>query len=345
MARLHNLDYLRGVTAFGIMIYHYLSWTLGKFSADTFLGRLGVYGVSIFYVLSGLTLFYVYFDKMDPTREQIFSFFKKRVLRIFPLLWLVTFLAIFISGKSPNITDLLLNLSGVFGFVKWDTYFSAGIWSIGNELVFYIFFPFFLFFTKNYKALMVLFSLVIFAVYLHFAFNILPDSAENEQWRNYVNPLNQVFLFLGGFFIGFFFNQKQFSSVSIIVLLIATIVLFIFYPVYGDQFNVKTGFNRLVFTVLSFVICFCFFKMSITLPKLVHMPLKLLGEASYSVYLLHPIIYELIGSIREYTFQFSESIRLSLSIGATLIISYFAYQYFEKYFMNLGRKKDMLLRE
>jgi exopolysaccharide production protein ExoZ len=78
MNRLYNLDYLRGLAAFGIMIYHYLSWTLGNFSADTFMGRLGIYGVSIFYVLSGLTLYYVYFDKMKPSKEDIISFFKKK---------------------------------------------------------------------------------------------------------------------------------------------------------------------------------------------------------------------------------------------------------------------------
>ena len=68
MNRLYNLDYLRGLVTFGIMIYHYLSWTLGKFTADTFMGRVGIYGVSIFYVLSGLTLYYVYYDKMKPSQ-------------------------------------------------------------------------------------------------------------------------------------------------------------------------------------------------------------------------------------------------------------------------------------
>ena len=63
MNRLYNLDYLRGIVAFGIMIYHYFLWTFGKFSADTFIGRLGIYGVSIFYVLSGLTLYYVYYER------------------------------------------------------------------------------------------------------------------------------------------------------------------------------------------------------------------------------------------------------------------------------------------
>ena len=56
--RIQGLDYLRGLAAFGIMVFHYSSWTLGKFGANTLLSRIGIYGVSIFYVISGLTLFF-----------------------------------------------------------------------------------------------------------------------------------------------------------------------------------------------------------------------------------------------------------------------------------------------
>jgi exopolysaccharide production protein ExoZ len=55
-ARYLSLDILRGLSALGIMIYHYLGWILGHFGASNTLGRFGVYGVSIFYILSGLTM-------------------------------------------------------------------------------------------------------------------------------------------------------------------------------------------------------------------------------------------------------------------------------------------------
>ncbi len=120
MNRLYNLDYLRGFAAFGIMMYHYLSWTFGSFTADSFMGRVAIYGVSVFYILSGLTLYYVYYERMRPSKDDLISFFKKRVLRIFPLLWLVTFASILLSGKIPDIGNLFLNLMGLFGFIRWD---------------------------------------------------------------------------------------------------------------------------------------------------------------------------------------------------------------------------------
>lgn len=342
MNRLFNLDYLRGLAAFGIMIYHYLSWSLGEFTADTFLGRLGLYGVSIFYVLSGLTLYYVYHDKMKPSKEDIVSFFKKRFFRIFPLLWLVTIVAIILSRKTPDCYNLFLNLSGLFGFIKWDTYFSSGVWSIGNELVFYVFFPFFMLFTKKLKPLMFVLSFVLFGLYLYFAFvKLNPSQTLSEQWKYYINPLNQVFLFLGGFLVGFFFHNIKIKNSIIFALIILTFSVFTFYPVPGGTINMVTGINRLVFTFCCFLICFCFYKLTFKFPEFIHKPLKLLGEASYSVYLLHPIVWGLTGIatgiVSKHIFYVPVPARLTVSISLTLIVSYFVYQYFEKYFMRLGR--------
>ena len=340
MNRLYNLDYLRGLAAFGIMIYHYLSWTLDKFTADTFMGRLGIYGVSIFYVLSGLTLYYVYYNKMQPNRQDIVAFFKKRVFRIFPLLWLATIISILLSRKMPDFTNLFLNLSGLFGFVRWDVHISTGVWSIGNELVFYVFFPFFILFIKRFKPLMILLALALFALYLFFAFvRLNPDLTLSEQWKNYVNPLNHVFLFLGGFLIGFFLHKYQIRNSVIITLLLLGLALFTFYPATGNMINLVTGTNRLFFTACCFLICICFYKLTFKFPQFIHKPFTLLGEASYSVYLLHPIVWALTGSVSGlfsiYIFYFPVSARLILSVLSTLIISYFVYQYFEKYFMKL----------
>lgn len=345
MKRLCNLDYLRGLVAFGIMTYHYFGWTFGKFSADTFMGRLGIYGVSIFYVLSGLTLYFVYYDKMKPSKEDLISFIKKRIFRIFPLLWLVTFVAILLTRKIPDFYDVFLNLSGLFGFFKWETYFSPGVWSIGNELVFYAFFPFFILFTKSYKPLMFLLAIVIFGIYIFFAFNKLNHNLTlSEQWSIYSNPLNQVFLFLGGFFIGLFLQNIQIKNSILLVLLFFSFIVFIFYPVSGDPINLVTGVNRLVFTTCCFIFCISFYKMKFTLPEFIHKPLTLLGEASYSVYLLHPLVYNITGiafSISsKYLFNFPESIRLIISIVTTLSVSYYVYQNFESFFMKLGRTRN-----
>lgn len=338
MNRLFNLDYLRGLTALGIMIYHYLTWTLGKFTADTFLGKVGVYGVSVFYILSGLTLYHVYSSKFNVVQD-IIPFAKKRFFRIFPLLWLATLFAILLSHKEIIPYDVFLNFTGLFGFVKWDTAFAAGAWSIGNELVFYAIFPLLILSSKLSKALFYTLSGIITIIFVYFTFFKFDTSIElNEQWHDYTNPLNQAFLFLSGFWIGYLFKSKTISSKIGWSILILGFLLFTLFPVAGDKVNLVTGYQRFAFILASVLICLSLYKIDLRLPQIAHKPLSLLGEASYSVYLLHPIFYDLVGLLNKHYLHQSETIRLGCATLFTFIFSYLVYTYFEKYFMNLGKR-------
>ncbi len=344
MNRLYNLDYLRGLSAFGIMVYHYMGWAGGSFTSESFLGRLGVYGVSIFYVLSGLTLYYVYHKRMEPSKKQLITFAKKRFYRIFPLLWLATLITIILSRQFPNISDLTLNLTGLFGLFHWDGYFATGAWSIGNELVFYIFFPVFILLKNKSRIAFILLSILITITYLYFAYIIFDiNQPLSEQWRNYVNPLNQLLLFLGGFLIGMNFKDVNIGMVTNLLLLICGLSIFIFYPSAGDLILLVTGNNRIIFTISCFMICLSFYKLNYKLPEIFDKPLTMLGEASYSVYLLHPIVYSIISIgfsiLEKYLYHFPIYILVISSILITLGISYIVYEKFEKFFMEMSKSE------
>ncbi len=49
--RLDSLDGLRGILAFAIMLYHLRGWQLGSLDSSSLLGRLGIYAVSMFFVV------------------------------------------------------------------------------------------------------------------------------------------------------------------------------------------------------------------------------------------------------------------------------------------------------
>lgn len=347
MKRLHNLDYLRGLAAFGILLYHYLSWTIGRFDSESTIGRIGLYGVSIFYILSGLTLFIVYYEKMNFSKNEIIGFIKKRVFRIFPLMWLVVIISILFSQKVPNVYDLIMNLTGLFGFINWDKYFAIGLWSIGNELVFYSFFILFLFSLKRSKLAFYIISFIVLFVFLYFAFFMFEDKSESlyssNNWKTYINPLNQLFLFLSGFLLGYLLNKRKMNNKISLLLLFFGLFLFIFYPEYGDRINIISGNTRIVLTIASILICVGFFKSNFNLPSFVHKPLVLLGEISYSLYLVHPLIFYRIRFVADYIsnhyFKINIGVTLLVSIILSLIISYFVYNYFEKYFIKLGNNK------
>ena len=245
------------------MVYHYSNWLSGGKHIVSLLPKIGIYGVSIFYILSGLTLYYVYNSRLSFNLKDLSTFFLKRFFRNFPLLWLAIFATLLLNWKFPDWDILLLNLSGFFGVIKIDQYLATGAWSIGNELVFYLFLPFFVLLAQKSKTLLYIISIITFAVYCYFAFYLLDKNIPLiQQWVTYINPLNQLFLFLGGFLIGHFFSSAKVSTTVNSLLLISATLVFTFYPIGTDNITIVTGANRLIFTALCLIICFSFYNLT-----------------------------------------------------------------------------------
>ena len=347
MKRLHELDYLRGIAALGIMLFHYLTWTKGEFSSDDTMGRIGIYGVSIFYMLSGLTLYHVYNEPLSKGFREVGLFLKRRVLRIYPLLIISTILTVFIfNGGEFQTRELLLNLSGLFGFFDWSHGIAVGSWSIGNELVFYVLFPVFVFLYHKSRPAFLIFCVGTFATFLYFAYFLHDPSsslASDIQRSYYCNPLNHLFLFLGGYLIGAWLEHVELRKHWSLTILLVGLILFIAWPEEGDRLRLVCGNTRVALTASCFLICIGFYKSNYPLPALVTRPLSMLGEISYSVYMLHPIVHRSIlypiNYVRAHFFPVPESLRFALAVVLTLFISYFVYQYFEKYFIRLGKKR------
>lgn len=344
--RLHGLDYLRGITAFGIMVYHYYSWTFGEQPANSFIGKLGIYGVAIFYVLSGLTLTYMYGSNLNFDTTNLWDFYKKRFFRIFPLLWLATLISILLSKHIPNIIDVVLNITGIFALIKWNTYFATGAWSIGNELTFYITFPFVIYLVNRSKVNALLLCIAAFGSYLFFAFYILQsNNTLANQWRDYTNPINQFVFFLSGVLIAKLIDPFAIKArISLLFFVLGT-TIFALMPISGDAIELVTGANRLILTTSCLLLCLGCFR-NITPYKLISKPFLLLGQASYSLYLLHPILYAITKAssslLTKRGLSFNPSAVVVMSVIASLIASYLSYKYFERYFIKISHNSSSL---
>ncbi|WP_242927641.1 acyltransferase family protein [Pontibacter vulgaris] len=335
-SRISSLDYLRGFAAFGILAYHFISWSYGHLPADSFLGRVGLYGVAVFYVLSGLTLYHVYEQKLVPTRTTIADFYLKRVFRLMPLLWVVMAAYVVVAPEFRELQMILLNYTGLFGFVSWDKAIGTGVWSIGNELVFYALFPLFIFAAKYSRLSFILLCVLFLGVALYFAYSLVsPSVILEQQWHLYVNPLNQVFLFLGGCALGRFSKYKNFTPALTAALLLAAILIFSFYPTPVASSAIVTGFNRFVFAGCCFMACLAMYKLPLVLPELPGKALKILGEVSYGLYLLHPLVYKVFDAK---PFGLAPWLVVILSTITSIGLSYFVYHKFEVPFIRLGQK-------
>ena len=179
---------------------------------------------------------------------------------------------------------------------------------------------------------------IIFLIFIYFAFIRLPHVAANFETRDYFNPLNNLFLFFGGFCIGKLLNNIQLKLEIAIIIILLGVAILIFYPAFGKRIDLITGMNRLVFTCSSFLICAGFYKMSYTFPNIIHKPFIFLGEISYSMYLIHALVFKLMSFLVRHFIQ-SPICIMGSSVVGTLIFSYFIYHYFEKFFMPKGTKQ------
>ncbi|MCF0041858.1 acyltransferase family protein [Dyadobacter fanqingshengii] len=335
--RIHSLDYLRGLAALGIMFYHMHLLNFGETDASSPLAVIKIYAVAIFFILSGLTLYKVYFDSFNT--NGIRTFFIKRILRIVPLLWLATILTFLLSEESYTLKKMAVNMLVLPGILKPEMFVANGAWSIGNELGFYVLFPVILLLTQRNVNYLILLLIAFLIPFFYFTYIVLdPASTLGAQWSKYVSPLNQFVFFLVGMGLGAL-RKPHPALVKFAPYFASVVVIALFtYPVQGEPIQLAAGNNRIVFSALTTLLCYLIYIADFSfLPASVQWGLSTLGEISYSVYLIHPIVFVLTRIALGNIAVSQPYLLIGITITASLIVSYFLYQYFEKYFMGLAK--------
>lgn len=150
LMRLSNIQVLRALAA-TLVVFHHMGEAvrIAGISSwfNTFLGlqRLGAAGVDLFFVISGFIMIHVA-GKQFGTRRAGLDFLRKRFLRIYPLYWIVTALAIvgWSTGKvfrNLDVTPAFLVGSFLCLPMSRHPIVDQG-WSLSFELYFYLVFAF-----------------------------------------------------------------------------------------------------------------------------------------------------------------------------------------------------------
>jgi exopolysaccharide production protein ExoZ len=340
MNRIDSLDWQRGLLAFAIMAYHLTGWELSELDASSLLGRLGIYGVSMFFVLSGLSMAIVYSKYIQGLSSSV-KFFARRIFRIWPLLWLAvgfaTATAIF-TGQALDWSVVVLNLTTAFGFVSPSAYMNVGAWSIGNEMVYYALTPLIICAYNKRLAYGNLVTAAAWLVGLWFSSYLLTvDKTLADQWAQYINPFNNLFLYCAG--IALFYNAVGISKAANAACFVIALAIFIFYPVSGDQINIVTGLERVVFCLASILLVLSFYKSTVQIPRALSVPLTQLGVVTFGVYLLHPIAYAIIAfTLKRLHVELPASLMIGLTIAWTILLALASFKLLEEPFIRLGKK-------
>ncbi len=330
------------------MTYHLTGWELFSLDSSSTLGRLGIYGVSMFFVLSGLSMAVVYHKYIEDAGSSM-RFFVRRVFRIWPLLWFAVVFATgaaLLAGQSPNKLVILLNLTTSFGFVQPSAYINVGAWSIGNEMVYYAFTPLFIWAYNTRAACGNLLTGLACVVGLWFSTNLLTvDKSLADQWVQYINPFNNLFLYCAG--IAIYYNTKDLvvSTRVNLMCFVAALATFIFYPAVGDQIHIVSGAGRVVFSLASVLLVFAFYKNTVQIPQIIGVPLTHLGAITYGVYLLHPIAYRaIIFVLKKIHMELPPYAMISGTMASTIILALLSFRLLEEPFIRLGKRSTARYR-
>ena len=163
-----DIDGLRAIAVLAVVIFH----AFPKFIVGGFIG------VDIFFVISGYLISSILFSNLENNNFSILTFYKKRILRIYPSLLIVMMVSFIFSWFvlfPSEYMQLGKHMAGgaafVSNFILWGEsgYFDLGstskpflhLWSLAIEEHFYIFWPLLLAFVWARKWNFLLITFVI----------------------------------------------------------------------------------------------------------------------------------------------------------------------------------------
>ncbi|MGE4457333.1 MAG: acyltransferase family protein [Arcobacteraceae bacterium] len=332
----NNFDVLRLILAALVYFAHWNVLTDQSVSYTVF--HLSTYAVHMFFIVSGFLIFWS-FDA-DQNKKH---FYIKRFFRIFPLYaFLIILQTLFFIGFSDgNIFEIVkyflvnvffLNfLSPSVGTTLSSLEVNAingSLWTLKNEVVFYLIVPLLFIFYKKFGKTIFLIFYILSVVYMFLIDYIATLEIVS---RHHANILlfqfpAQVRLFMVGILLYILFDK--FNKKNIYLLAIISLGLMVF-------LKDNTYFYYILYPLcVGFVMIFLVYFVK---------NIKVNFDFSYSLYILHfPVIQLALYFGINPTNPVVSFVVLFVVI---LILSYFSEKYIEKRFIRIGKeivKKDKL---
>lgn len=343
--RVQPLDFLRGIAIAGVIAFH-LSLFFGRPGGiEKSVSAFGFLGVQLFFLVSALTMCTMW-DQREGESRQTIKFYIRRVARIAGPFWLAMIFYLLLDSSSanfwgsPDMTASQVLRTAVFGQTLWPDTINLvvpGDWSIGVEMLFYLFFPLlirlrgsvnfylgagFTVYLANIFLIRPLYQTLIPALVVHDINDFL-----------YYQLFNQAPIFLIGIALYKLLKGQKLdgaSGVIVAVWLATSFILRYRFDLHGSPF-----FWLPIFVVAASVYGTLKFEVSIK-------PVNLLGKISYSVYLFHfaviglvRILFERAGVSTDATTAFV--LAFSLVVAGSSLIAYLMRKFVEVPSSGIGR--------
>jgi peptidoglycan/LPS O-acetylase OafA/YrhL len=354
---LSGLNALRAIAATGVMLSH-LGAGLGFFGGTPLPTlMLAGYGVVIFFALSGFLITFLLLHEAPAV--DIRAFYMRRVLRIWPIYFLVLLAAIALvklftitswgpEKPGPVLLFYVFLLANVPFALERSFPFIGHFWSIGVEEQFYLFWPWFFRSKENAPPLsrearmarsrrrvtvfLVAFAALRIVILLvarrHpmplleglFGTNRFDCMAIGSLAAHWVLERNDQFLKI--------VTWPGFELMGWAMIVLAA----------SNQFQVSAIIDGLLVAILAVALIVNGACNPQRLLSLEREPFKFLGKVSYGIYVYHPMMIFFaakawsalsLPSVMRLPFAYS------FVVIGTLLVSHLSYQYFEKAFLRI----------
>lgn len=338
-----GIQAIRGISASLIVYFHV--WALCGFAGnsqvmDSIVGNFDSF-VRMFFLLSGFALLCGYEKNLLNDEYSLRNFYIKRFFKIAPVFYLAMICQLLISyffeHKVYSIISVIMSATLVSGFLPVNQELIVwASWAVAIEYIFYLIFPVFVLINKNKYVLIVSFVVSLMITYNYN--DLIGEGVANS----HINILIYgSYFFMGGILyhaIPFIEKVKKKIKWNVIEIpfLITTIILGI---VFSKLFNRDIG----MLIAFSLTICGAIYGYSRIIDNKIT---KFLGGISYSTYLLHMIVVQVLSrlGVVQYITNFMPNIYLSYIVVGTVIlictciVSYFTTRYVEHYWIERGKK-------
>ena len=358
-----NLNALRFIAAFIVMFTHFgqLNLQLVNKGADYY-ATIGRLGVVLFFTLSGFLITYLLLvEKTETGTIKIRHFYKRRILRIWPLYYLIIIGSLYVFNniqylQIPGVTaralhenfviknvlylGMLPNVAYAMGYLVPYTFQT---WSIGVEEQFYLFWPFL--FKRINNSLKLLITVAATYLFIKILFYLLAHYSKNGLMHvldYFVNLLCFDSMAIGGIVALLLFNQNRIikvlflKEVQLVVWLVSILLISM-----GVDFGL---FQYEIYSILFALIIINLAGNKNVLFTLDNTLLNYLGKISYGLYMYHFITMRVADLMcYKYPVMNTAFIKFSFVLIVTIAIASLSYEFFEKRFINLKLKYSTII--
>ena len=352
-----GLNGVRFIAAFLVIVDHtelfknYLGYP--TLWANSYSAYLGAFGVSIFFVLSGFLITYLLLEEQQEAPIRIRHFYLRRILRIWPLYYLILVLGFFViphlnffqvpiyssdMGDSLNRLLLFVGLAANVAFVYLPTVpFANVLWSVAVEEQFYLIWPH----VVRIKRYLLWIMLLLLAGYLALKFY---SGSLDRSFELLVIRTRFSAMIIGG--IGAYLVFRQKAIIQFLYRRGVQVGLWVLFVCMGMDWISYHSLAWLQDELISLVVCGLILNIATNPKTLISLENGLfayLGKLSYGLYVYHlfAVVLVLKGlpaivDMKALPTWMGYSLTLGLILILTTGISHLSYRYFESYFL---RKK------